>query len=633
MRSAATLFTLLTIFAPLAIGAPRAAQDEAPADVPQGTAITIDGTHIPFSEFGPWLLQIRGNNLLDEYMNERLLELEAQRLGVEPTPEEVHARVYVHINERIAKAFGGKREPWLLEIGRLGLTEEQYVAARTTEELTRTRGESILAETRIISDSDVQELFDRRYGRNGRRIWLRAIRLRVIVPTPPGRTTVGQRRKLAEEARAKLAKRLEDIRKDILAKKSEFHMVAADISEHEETKKRAGEFPSSFRPADWPTEVADVVYALEPGEISAPVYSNGFYSIFQTLREEQVSYDDLADELREELRKTSANLGEMDRLVRRLSDQHPLEARPELLTTGAADDTVFTLGEEQISRDQFSRWIARRVATSLVRPFVQDWLTLRAARRTGVEIEDEVLAERLEALRVQIVARLFSGKLEKWHMDLASKGTDEDGWRRTRGHSLRLELLAETMIKEARVVIPLSVKNLWEERYGTAGKTLDVRMIRKVIQLPEDARTKGPEEVQRIFAAESAKLIAELEDVRERAEEGEDFASLVERFSDDEASRAVGGRIPGGFRSRPWPEEVKLALAKAKIGEITAPLSVLDAVFIFELTGVKSVALESVEKDLRTELENAPANSVERANWLRGMLDGIEWELHPAAFD
>ena len=78
-------------------------------------------------------------------------------------------------------------------------------------------------------------------------------------------------------------------------------------------------------------------------------------------------------------------------------------------------------------------------------------------------------------------------------------------------------------------MIPLSVKNLWEERYGIAGKTLDVRMIRKVIQLPEDARTKGPEEVQRIFAAESAKLIAELADVRERAEEGEDFASLVER--------------------------------------------------------------------------------------------------------
>ena len=71
---------------------------------------------------------------------------------------------------------------------------------------------------------------------------------------------------------------------------------------------------------------------------------------------------------------------------------------------------------------------------------------------------------------------------------------------------------------------------------------LDVRILQKNPALPADVREKPPAERQALLQAAKAEARTALEDLKLRAENGEDFGALAIRESDDRTTRARGGR-------------------------------------------------------------------------------------------
>ena len=71
------------------------------------------------------------------------------------------------------------------------------------------------------------------------------------------------------EAKAKIA----DLRKKLLSG-ADFGQVARENSDDKESAAKDGDFPPIKRSSSYPEDIKNAVFALKPGEISAPTLSN-----------------------------------------------------------------------------------------------------------------------------------------------------------------------------------------------------------------------------------------------------------------------------------------------------------------------------------------------------------------------
>jgi parvulin-like peptidyl-prolyl isomerase len=92
----------------------------------------------------------------------------------------------------------------------------------------------------------------------------------------------------------------------------------------------------------------------------------------------------------------------------------------------------------------------------------------------------------------------------------------------------------------------------------------------------------------------------------ERIKNGEKFLDLVAQTSEDEATRSKGGDL-GYFSQSRMPSDFFTALAKLRVGEISAPIQTTLGFHIVRLTDFKParpMALAEAEPEIRLKLEN-----------------------------
>ena len=111
--------------------------------------------------------------------------------------------------------------------------------------------------------------------------------------------------------------------------------------------------------------------------------------------------------------------------------------------------------------------------------------------------------------------------------------------------------------------------------------------------------------------AEARKLAA---DLVQKARAGADFAQLAKENSDDQTSKAAGGDYGTVHASSPLPDNVKRAIFALKPGEVTDPLRLSAAFYIFQLEETNVPPLNQVSEDVIQDLKKQHINE-----WMQGL--------------
>ena len=151
---------------------------------------------------------------------------------------------------------------------------------------------------------------------------------------------------------------------------------------------------------------------------------------------------------------------------------------------------------------------------------------------------------------------------------------------------------------------------------------LSIGELAKNITVTDDQVQKQFEQNTKAFVAkterQAAHILFEGADAQKRAEEvkaklaaGEDFAKLASEFSADSGSKNQGGDL--GFSSGDaFPAEFEAALAKLKVGEISAPVKTDAGVHIIKLVserGSKAPTFEESKASIVDQLKRTEAEA------------------------
>ncbi len=151
---------------------------------------------------------------------------------------------------------------------------------------------------------------------------------------------------------------------------------------------------------------------------------------------------------------------------------------------------------------------------------------------------------------------------------------------------------------------------------------LSIAELAKNINVTDEQAQKQFEQNSKSFVAkterQAAHILFEGADAQKRAEEikaklaaGEDFAKLATEFSSDSGSKNQGGDL-GFSGGDAFPAEFEAALAKLKVGEVSAPVKTEAGVHIIKLLaerGSKPPTFEEAKAGIIDQLKRSEAES------------------------
>jgi hypothetical protein len=271
--------------------------------------------------------------------------------------------------------------------------------------------------------------------------------------------------------------------------------------------------------------------------------------------------------------------------------------------TGAAapplSDPLFSLGDHAWTRGDLALWIARDRGGDLVRPFVRDWRLARRATELTTPPTATAIEARAEATFAATLRNVYGGDRARMARDHDRRGIDEAHLRGQFHREAWRDLTLDALLLAERQVTDADVERAWVERFGPLGKSYDVRILVRGL-------------AGRDAAEEHARLTGFVRDLRA----GADFGALAVRWSDDEASRAAGGRGAGRFRHEDAPEALRRALTGIAPGETAGPLELEAHLVLLHLVEVRRVPLADVAAELAAELRERPPTVAERMGLL-----------------
>jgi len=287
-----------------------------------------------------------------------------------------------------------------------------------------------------------------------------------------------------------------------------------------------------------------------------------------------------------------------------------------------------------LHREDFAAWMRRAYGEKLVERFVQSYLVQRMAREKKLSITDDEIRARTEADIVRIIADLHDGDREAWLQEVKKAGRTEATFRHEYLLRMRTALLVEKLIRSERTLGPEEVRRSWEEEYGPGGVRHEIRWLRLDPELEpvQDGETPSSEELEKLVA--EALLAAERKaaELRKRLENGEDFATLVEKHSDDALTRPRGGRPEAGFRIRQLAEAFQAPVLDLEPGELSEPLTNGISVYLFEKLAIHRTPLEEVEEEVRERLMARRPDDIEVAQRKNELRREVEVVVEPALF-
>lgn len=614
MPRSAVLVLLLALAAP---PAPAAARIQSPA-VPEHPvpAMRIDGVEIGLDAYARWLVRNIGERQARVYGSEyAAVEREARALGVDVADEECARRVDADLQERIEKAFLGRRSEWLAELDRTGRTEAGVRAEREVELRPHALVEKMVAIDRVVPEHKIVRDWEFQYGRKGRRYDLSMTKVLVVVPSEEHQSreqwNAGRDKAMAAGKERALAVRARIVGGE------DFGKVARETSDDPETRDGRGKPPRGFVHYGWPSSFLDALEALPVGAVSEPIFARGGWWILRVESVQETPLESVRAALRTALEKKGPEPDEVGVVLERIRTAAKVRVLPAMYEDGGdpelsgPNEPVLEVDGEPIARRTFARWLVAMQGESMIRRFVEDVVIERAAREAGITVTPDEVAARTRAQLKFRIQEAHKGSRESWLTFLSMHGRTEESFERTLAERTRTDLLAEKLYLRDRKVTPEDVRIRFAGEYGADGERVEARWIVVVNEVGAVDPAWTRDQLVAAMQAASERGRARAAELVARARAGEDFAKLARENSADAPTRDDGGRIPGRFRPDTMPDDFGAAVAKLAPGEITDPLDYGSAWAVFQVIARRKVTFADVEKELAAELATLPPSMLQ----------------------
>ena len=234
-------------------------------------AALVNGEPVSKAELFDTLYTTGGKDALDQIIARKLIVQEGARLGLEITEEEMEEEV----NNIVAESFGGSYEDFLSVLTLYGLSEEAF---RDDAKL------NLLVRKLAMTEIDPTEEEVRQHFEDNRLLFEQPEEVEA-------RHILVADRETADEVVA------------LLNAGGDFAELAAEYSIDFNNKDNAG-YLGFFSRGEMLQEFDEAVFALEVGEISAPVQTDFGFHIIELLdyrEEEEVDFNAISDEVMESL--------------------------------------------------------------------------------------------------------------------------------------------------------------------------------------------------------------------------------------------------------------------------------------------------------------------------------------------
>lgn len=201
----------------------------------------------------------------------------------------------------------------------------------------------------------------------------------------------------------------------------------------------------------------------------------------------------------------------------------------------------------------------KNITAEDVQKLLWDWNAFQVTQEIigAAIVEDAAKAEGISVAHEEVVARL-EGEIGQMRSTIRPGWTFEDELRAQNASYSRLYLRTRTQLLSEKVVLK-------------EFRPQNVRLINQIIVRPKDEL-----EASRLAAKERA------DKVTEALKKGDTWSSVVQRFSDDESTKMVDGRV-GWIPISELPLDARESAKKLKEGEWTGPISLAGGFVFFRL--------------------------------------------------
>lgn len=212
---------------------------------------------------------------------------------------------------------------------------------------------------------------------------------------------------------------------------------------------------------------------------------------------------------------------------------------------------------------------------SVLRDMIDQRLLVQKGEELGIEVEAQVLRQRDEIMRRNDIES--TDDFEAWVLERTGEPA-EDLMDRMRENFLSQAVLGQEVSRRV-IVTRDEIAEYYEAHKDEFMRSEGVRLSQILVSLEgdEDAKRKQAEEVH------------------ERVERGEPFAEMARRFSDDEATKELGGDI-GIYRRGMLREEIESAVFGQRQGHISDIIEVPNGLLILRVDQNFSEGLAQIEE-------------------------------------
>jgi parvulin-like peptidyl-prolyl isomerase len=198
--------------------------------------------------------------------------------------------------------------------------------------------------------------------------------------------------------------------------------------------------------------------------------------------------------------------------------------------------------------------------------------------------EESPMKEQLEAMRANVLASAMLSHEHNYYN--VSEEMIQESYQRN-----------QAKYQQARIkLISIAFKPAISGVGASAGASL--ADIARAASEAAAGKTQRPEEDARKLA----------EDLVKQIRGGADFAKLVAQYSDDAASKAVGGDFGVVNANSAYSDEIKNAVLALKPAEVTNPLRQVSAFYIIRVEEKTAQSMREVSESIRQELRQAHVN-------------------------
>jgi len=253
--------------------APAAAPEEKAVELPEGVVATVNGEPIGEEEWLRTLKRVAGRSVLQFMIRHRVVHQAARQQGIELSEAEVQEL----FDRKVVEAGGAANLRTYL--ARVGESLEDFKARLATETLLRRMAEKSVT----VSEDELRKFYLEQYGRKAE--------VQAIVTDSE------------EKAKAAIAR---------VKSGADFGQVASEVSTDQVTAENHGYIPVPVTEGVFPKPMGGImmteslakeIFALEPGEISAPFPGAGdSWYVFKLARIEPAR-DVEFEEVKEDVRK------------------------------------------------------------------------------------------------------------------------------------------------------------------------------------------------------------------------------------------------------------------------------------------------------------------------------------------